>query len=1137
MSNEDNADIPRHADHEPGAEVKVQPREDGGVNVSFSDGSDDLEVSRREFMRISGVAAASAAMAGANCRYPEERIVPYLDRPDDTEPGEATQYASVSNACPGQCGVVVQTRSGRPIKLEGNDEHPLNEGALCARCESSYRRLYDPDRAQGPLEVRKDGTHSEIDWEELDTAVVNKLQDLGGSVRILTRSQPGSAREALLGEITDRLPDARHYTWEPLASEALERAAEVSFGSRGVPTYHFDRAEMIVSLGSDFLGTWLSPTEFTRKFSKNRDPGEGMSRFVVFEGAMTLTGSNADEHHTVRTSHLTYVALALAHQIVVEHGHGRLAGNPALEETLSAFTPEQVAEVTGVEAETIVSYAGELLEHAGHGLIVGGGHASNAPGGVSLEAAVNLLNAALGNEGETIERTSPTRQGEGSFAELHELTEEMKNGEVDVLIVDETNPVYAAPPDLGFEEALGQVNLFVSTSDRVDETARHADYLAAGSHFLECWGDSNPTDGVYAIQQPAIQPLYETRAFEESLLVWFGRSEVDSLAPFLDSPDAPDSDQVGTNVPYDPGTWYRYLRTHWRESIYPKLGRTVGFEAFWEDVLRRGVLEIDEKRPDAPAFQTTATLEALPDSLPDRQASRDGGDLSEMELQAVATVDMYDGRPANNGHLQELPDPVTKTTWGSYALLSPRTFVAHDLERGDVVAVEVGGEQGPTTRLEFPVMMQPGMHDDVVAVPLGYGRTEAGTVGSEIGANAFELTRVRDGLHALAGLPATVEPTGETEEIAVAQGAQVIDLEQRNILGTASVEAYEQDPSAGVESHPPEEMLWDAHDYETKWGMSIDLTKCTGCSACVTACQEENNIPVVGKQGMLEGREMHWMRIDRYFILPRPEDDEEFADSRKPFYDDPMVDEVPYEEFARRDPDAMSDLRAVNQPMLCQHCERAPCETVCPVSATTHSEDGLNQMTYNRCVGTRYCSNNCPFKVRRFNWYNYSRDRSDGIMSRISPELEEHGRLNVEEPLPLGLNPDVTVRSRGVMEKCTFCVQRIRRAKWQMQEEGREQYREDDVVTACEQACPADAINFGDIAEGSDHQVRKDHDSPRAVSPLALLNVESSIAYLTDIRNTEMAPSERGGHGGGGHSDDGHGKDGHGDDHAHDEQH
>ncbi|MFB6375852.1 MAG: 4Fe-4S dicluster domain-containing protein, partial [Bradymonadaceae bacterium] len=349
---------------------------------------------------------------------------------------------------------------------------------------------------------------------------------------------------------------------------------------------------------------------------------------------------------------------------------------------------------------------------------------------------------------------------------------------------------------------------------------------------------------------------------------------------------------------------------------------------------------------------------------------------------------------------------------------------------------------------------------------------------------------------------------------------------------------YDHDPSAGKFNHEKGQVFWDAHDYDLKWGMSIDLSSCTGCGACMTACQEENNIPVVGKQGMLEGREMHWMRIDRYFVLPRAGKNEAFDESRGEFYDDPMVDDIPYEEFARRDPDTMSDMRAINQPMLCQHCERAPCETVCPVSATTHSEDGLNQMTYNRCVGTRYCANNCPYKVRRFNWFNYSSDRRDSMASKVTPELDEHGRLNVAEPLPMSLNPDVTVRSRGVMEKCTFCVQRIRRAKWQKKEENREHFDEDDVKTACEEACPAGAIEFGAIVQkGADeeHQVRKDHESPRSLEALSVLNTNPSVAYLTDVRNTKQRTARSqgdhgGGHGGGDHGGKkgGHGGDSHG---------
>jgi molybdopterin-containing oxidoreductase family iron-sulfur binding subunit len=1175
-SEQKDLELPEHADSDPGAEVAVRQREDGGVTVSFSDGSDDLEVSRREFLRISGVAAASATMTGANCRYPQEEVVPYLDRPEQSNPGEISEYATVCNGCSAQCGLVVKTRSGRPIKLEGNEHHPVNEGSTCARGESSYRRLYDPDRAEGPLRVRSDGDHVELeDWDDLDRTVVNKLQELGtgGTIRILTRNRSGSARDQLLEDISDAHPDTEHYVWEPLTAEALLQASDRSYGSRHVPTYHLERADLIVSLGSDFLGTWMSPTEFTRKFVQKREIDDEhpenteLNRFIAFEGALTTTGQNADEHHAVPTSSLAEVAMGLAHVILNEEEYGPLSGNGEVLDAVADFDPETVAAAVGIEPDTIRSNGQELVEHAGNGLVLAGSASSNAPNGVALESAVNLLNAALGNEGNTVERSRTSRQDEGNFGDLANLADEMRRGEVDLLIIDDANPVYAAPPELDFEQAIEEVGLVVSTSDRVDETPLEADYLAAGSHYLESWGDSNPREGVHAIQQPTIQPLYDTRSFEESLLTWFGDSGlVTSFGQYLDAPPTPDDQQQpdepqiksrGLNVPTDAGAWYRYLRNHWRNELYPKTGKAIAFEQFWEDILRRGVWEEDRPERAEPEFRVGATLQQLPADAPEAR-TRETGNLESMELHAAATVGLYDGRTANNGHLQEMPDPVTKSTWGTWAALSPRDFAAAGIEEGDVLEITVS-EGGIETTLRFPAIMQPGMADGVVAVPLGYGREQAGVVGNDgndVARNAFELSRSRGGVHAYAGLDATVEETSDTEEVAIVQGSQVIDLDERPLLATTTQEHYREDPHAGVGAHEPEEGLWDAHDYgesskggenrgpmALKWGMSIDMTKCTGCSACVTACQEENNVPVVGRQGVLEGREMHWMRIDRYFLLPTSGQNEAFDEIRHDIDDDPMMGENPANEYARQMydetgevPDSIADPQAANQPMLCQHCERAPCETVCPVAATTHSSDGLNQMAYNRCVGTRYCSNNCPYKVRRFNWFNYSRDRGDGIMSRITPELEEHGRLNVEEPLPMGLNPDVTVRSRGVMEKCTFCVQRIRRAKWQLKEENRDSFEEDDVVTACEKACPADAIEFGNIHEDSDHQVRRDHESARTTRALAHLNTAPSVAYLTDVRNTDGLPGGHGvpAHGGGDHGEeDGHGDESHSEDDSH----
>ncbi len=1085
----------------------MRGREDGGVTVSFSDGSDDLHVSRREFMRITGVAAATAAMAGAACRNPKENIVPYVDRPETIRIGKANYYASVCSGCSAQCGVLVETRAGRPIKVEGNPEHPVSRGATCARGQAAYRRLYDPDRQRSPLKVAKNGRNEELDWSSVDNAVITALDKVksGGGVRLLTSTMTGSAQQALIDQITSALPNAKHYTFDPLTSQALITASNVAYGFPHVPHYRFDQANVVVSLGSDFLGTWLSPVEFTKQFSSRRKPGADMSRLVAFEGYLSLTGSNADDRYMVRYSDLPYVAMGLAQQ-VAQHSP---AGNPAVRGALKAFTPEAVANKTGVAAEVIKKTAAELAKNRGKSLVIAGGQASTTDNGVELETAVNLLNYLLGNVGATVERDVPSNQAVGGFGDLQALVKDIDAGKVDVLIIDRTNPVYAAPPEVGIAKAIAKVPMVVSTSDRVDETAFYATYLATGNHDMESWGDSNPLTGVYSIRQPTIRPLYNTRSFEESLMVWFGDQLVPELKRFLQTPKSIteleknegnfQKTKVAGHAPtHDPGAWYRYLREHWRTKIYPKADAFASFDEFWDGALRKGVFVVPHKPHHRVSMNVAGVLRALPKAMPKAQATKPG-DLSSKELHMFASLPLYDGRNANDGHLQELPDPITKHAWGSYIAVSPKTFKEADLALGDIVkmSLKVGGKR--YERL-FPVLMQPGVHDDVVAIPLGYGRTRCGVVGSDIGVNGFELTHVKDGRQIMSGFPVKLAKTGDQQVLAVEQGSQVIDLHQRPIIATATLAEYQKDPQSGVEKHQKLETLWEEHDYRKlsgiKWGMSIDMTTCTGCNACVTACQEENNIPVVGRQGIIEGREMYWMRIDRYYKLPG--EDPEFRKLRYSPTDDPMFARHPYVAMA----EYMDNPRVLHQPMLCQHCEHAPCETVCPVAATMHSSDGLNQMAYNRCVGTRYCSNNCPYKVRRFNWYNYSQDRSDSFMARFFPEMKEHARLNVAEPLPLGMNPEVIVRSRGVMEKCTFCVQRIRRAKWQAKKEGRSKLHDGDVVTACQQVCPADAIKFGNLLD-EQAVVTQNHRSPRALAVLADVGTRPSIAYLSSIWNTQ----------------------------------
>lgn len=1096
--------IPRQSESTPGADVVVQTQEDGGIVVSFSDGSNDLHVSRRDFMRISGVAAASAAMAGAACRNPVEQIVPYVDRPEEVRIGKPNYYATTWN----NVGVLVQTRAGRPVKLEGNPAHPTSNGSLSAIGMSSYMKLYDPDRTKLPMKLEGGESQVATTWEELDTAVINGLKTAkNGGIRLLTRSLSGSAQRALISDITAKVSNFKHYTYEALDNEAITRANKIGYGSPQLPHYRFDKAQVIVSLQSDFLGTWLSPIEFARQFASNRDPESGkMSRFVAFEGILTMTGANADERHIVRPSMLPFVALGLAHQVALVQKKGKLQG--AVNALLAPYTAEKMTELTGIKSDAFVALGKELAQNVGKSLVVAGGYTSAASYGVELEAAVNVLNAILDADGNTIERDLVSLQSQGGFGQLRELAKEIEAGKVDVLIIADANPVYSAPVELALAKLLSKENpnrpkLVVSCSDRADETSRFANYLAPGNHYLESWGDSVPYDGVYSIVQPAVRPLYSTRSFEESLLQWFaGSGALAQYAGLLKPSAIPAGNHAGgdddKSKQFETGAWYRYVRKHWKDVIFPKARAAASFMTFWDATLQKGVWESPESRKTAPTFNAAATVAALAKLKPAAPTKSAPGKLDGKEAVLFATVGLYDGEHTNNGKLLEMPDPITRMTWTSYVMVSPKTFKEAGFVTGSVVDIKrVGGER----TLKFPVIMVPGLHDDVVGMPVGFGRTHCGEVANGLGSNTFELSTLSstdaESLHHLGGITVNISPTRDTVEMPIAQGAQVIDLHKRGNLSMTTFAEYSADNTSGIHSHPPLPDLWENHNYgDLKWGMAVDLSKCTGCSACVIACVEENNTPVVGAQGIYEGREMHWMRIDRYYRLP---DNKVLNDKRHHVFGDPMYAEEPYL--------AMSEYieapRLVFQPMMCQHCESAPCETVCPVLATVHSSDGINQMAYNRCVGTRYCANNCPFKVRRFNWYNYSEGRGDSILAKLYPHLKDLDNYNNREPLQAAYNPEVTVRSRGVMEKCMFCVHRIRRAKWQAKREGRSKMRDGDVVVACQQACPTQAIVFGNLLD-KDSQVAKMHAKQRALSPLSELGIESSVAYMTRVVNNSV---------------------------------
>ncbi len=984
------------------------------------------EPSRRDFLKLVG---AGAAFAAAGCaRRPVEKILPYIRMPEEAIPGKSVWYASTCGECPASCGVLVKTREGRPVKLEGMKEHPLNRGGLCARGQASLLNLYDPDRLKGPVAVdRATGAAKATTWGALDGRVAKELTNArqgSGGVVLLTGTLTSPTTRALVADFLAAVPSATHVVYDAVSSDAIAKAQELSYGERMIPRYRLDRADLIVTLGADPLGTFLSPPEFARDFASRRRPESGsMSKLVALEPTLTLTGTNADVRHRVRPEQLLGVALALAHELHVRNPRAPLSGNAAVAAALRDASSDAVERDAGLKAGTLAALADELWASRGRSLVLAGAQAAPASHAVALQVAVNLLNAALGNDGVTVDRSTPSLQAQGSEEAVLALAERMRAGEIQVLLIHGVNPAYTLPAALGFGDLMKRVPFVVSFSDRVDETASRADFVAPDNHYLESWNDHEPRRGVRSLAQPAIAPLYDTRSFQDTLISWGRALGTGPLAAMM-------------------GTWHDYLRAAWAKDVYPRSGAAASFDLFWEGALREGVLEPGRgpNGPGAPAAGGSFRPAALSE-MPGRSAPNSpAGTLS---LVLYAPVALYDGRSANNAWLQELPDPVSKINWDNYVSIAPsraKALGVSDYEmRADVVTVDVGH-----AKFELPVHVQPGLHPDVIAIAVGYGRTAAGRIGNKVGQNGYALAQATGGRVGMSGIPARITRTGRQTRLACVQGHQY--TEDRPIIYETTFASFLKDPTSGNEAPTQEPSMWSRHTYAgNRWGMAIDLNACIGCEACMVACQAENNVPVVGKNVVLQGREMHWLRIDRYYS------------------GDPEAPETVY------------------QPMLCQHCENAPCETVCPVLATVHNAEGLNIQNYNRCVGTRYCSNNCPYKVRRFNWFEYSSVR--------------------EKSLRLVLNPDVTVRTRGVMEKCTFCVQRIREGKEHAKALGLP-VKDGDIETACMQSCPTQAITFGNINDPQS-RVTELMKRPRGYHVLADLNTLPQISYAVKVRNRE----------------------------------
>ena len=938
------------------------------------------ETTRRDFLTAMGFGVAAASVAA--CRAPTQRAIPMAVASEDLVAGVANFYATTCGGCASACSLVVKQRDGRPIKIEGNDADPLFGGATCATGQATVLSLYDHERLRGPL-----WRGTPVSWQEVDAEIAAGLAAARagtGKVVLLSSTLSGPSTTELVERWRRAFPGFRHVVYEPVSTSALRAATAQVFGRAVVPHYAFERARVVVGLDADFLSTWLSPVEFARQYARGRAPDRPAGLHVQFEPGMSVTGSNADQRVAVAPSQIAGVARALLARVA------RLAGEPEV-----AAAPDPV------DPRTLDTVAGELWRHRGEALVVCGDNE------LASQLAVQAINRLLGSAGATLDLERPSLQRQGDDAAMAELVGELARGEIHTLILHRVNPAYDYADATGFLTGMARVALSISTSDRRDETSAFVHAVCPDHHFLESWGDAEPVAGHLGLIQPTIAPLFDTRAVAESLLRWLG----------------------------EPADAYAFLRDTWRARVFPRQQAFTEFDAFWDHTLERGVLDLGAPAADAPAGD--ADWRAALASRDERGAP--AGDSYELAL--FESVPLRDGRHANNPWLLELPDPITKVTWGNAALVAPALADRLGLVNGDVVAL--GGSAG---RLELPVFVQPGQHPRTVSVAVGYGRRLVGKAGNGVGVNVFPLAAVVRGARRSWAGDITVTPTGRREELAGTQSH--FSMEGRPI----ALEITREELGRARKAEPTLENLWSERlTGERSWGMSIDLDKCTGCSACVVACQAENNVPVVGKDQVQRQRSMHWIRIDRYY---------------RGSADDPQ---------------------AVHQPMMCQHCGHAPCETVCPVLATTTSSEGLNQQVYNRCIGTRYCANNCPYKVRRFNWYNYTGDGARFDYHMANPV----GRLV--------LNPDVTVRSRGVMEKCSLCVQRIHVAKNAAVK--REQpVRDGDIKTACQQVCPTDAIVFGDLNDPHSQVARQMRDE-RTYRVLDELGTRPNVAYLKKVRH------------------------------------
>ena len=933
---------------------------------------------RREVLKWMGASVGLAGVTGCT-RQPVEPIVPWGAAPEATIPGKPRWFATTLPASGGSLGVLVESHDGRPTKIEGNPDHPTSRGAVDAVGQAAVLGLYDPDRSQV---VNRAGQVST--WEAFETEWARLLEEQaarrGAGLRFLSPPLTSPTAADQVRRLRRKFPLARWHQYEAANRDHVRAGALAAFGADSQGLLRLDRASVVLALDSDFLVRGPGAVRHARDFAQRRRETLAQDeplRLYAVESTPTLTGGRADHRLAVPPQHFESVARRLAAKLGV-----------------AGVDPGAVPELARAEAwlDAVVS---DLQSHRGRALVTVGEEQS-----ASVHTLVHRINKALGAVGQTLELIDPVDPDPvDQTRSLAELCEAMRSGSVEVLVISGANPVYDAPADLGFAEALEHVPTRIHHGLYDDETADRCHWHLPGTHVLEEWSDARAHDGTASLIQPLIAPLYGGRSLHELLALAAG-------------------DETTSG--------YEIVRDFWSRE----LPGAVTFDSRWREWLHAGVIP-DTAFPTRNRTASDAPLEFA-----------EAGPPAGLEVVFRTDPTIGDGRLANCAWLQELPKPLTLTTWDNTAWISAATAAELGIENGDELRLRAADAEA--TSAAWIVEGQP---DGTITVHLGYGRRRAGSVGTGAGTDLYPLRTVDS---PWLRTDVTVERTGERIAIACTQTHH--SMEGRDIVRTQKVSelraedghdaAHGEEAEGGHGSHHPD--LLTPHEYDGHaWGMVIDIASCTGCSACVVACQSENNIPVVGKEEVLLGREMHWLRVDRY-----------------------------YEEQE-------GEQRVHHQPVPCMHCEQAPCEVVCPVAATTHSDEGLNEMTYNRCVGTRYCANNCPYKVRRFNFFQYADTRT--------------------ESLALLANPDVTVRTRGVMEKCTYCVQRINQARIEAKREGRE-VREGEVVTACQATCPAQAISFGDLND-PDSAVSRARRDARNYGLLEELNTKPRTTYLTQVTN------------------------------------